>query len=56
MQVPWRSLGRSPVIVEMDRIYLLAGPKHPEVDESIAAEQEVCRAPLCCFQNDHSRC
>jgi N-terminal region of Chorein or VPS13 len=27
MQIPWRSLGQSPVIVELDSIYVLACPK-----------------------------
>ena len=27
LQIPWRSLGQSPVIVEIDSIFLLACPK-----------------------------
>ena len=38
LQVPWASLGRAPVIVEMDRLYVLAGPRveteGPESDEN----------------------
>lgn len=33
LQVPWASLGRSPAIVELDRLYLLAGPKEEESPE-----------------------
>ena len=27
LQVPWNKLGQEPVIVEFDRLYILAGPK-----------------------------
>lgn len=27
LQVPWANLGRSPVLVSIDRLYILAGPK-----------------------------
>lgn len=27
LQVPWANLGRSPVIITIDRLYILAGPK-----------------------------
>lgn len=36
VQVPWASLGKSPVIVELDRLYLLAGPK----DDAVVAEDD----------------
>ena len=42
MQVPWASLGRSPVLVELDRLYLLAGPK---ADQTATQETEVYDRP-----------
>ena len=27
MQIPWANLGKSAVVVEIDRLYILAGPK-----------------------------
>ena len=27
IQIPWAKLGREPVVVEIDRLYILAGPK-----------------------------
>ena len=30
LQVPWANLGRSPVIITIDRLYILAGPKTEE--------------------------
>ena len=40
-QVPWASLGRAPVLVELDRLYLLAGPKE-EFEESDHSLEQVC--------------
>ena len=40
MQVPWASLGRAPVLVELDRLYLLAGPKE-EFEESDSSTEQV---------------
>lgn len=31
VQVPWNKLGQAPVIVEFDRLYILAGPKASSV-------------------------
>lgn len=39
LQVPWASLGRSPVLVELDRLYILAGQKADYLSEE---EPEVC--------------
>ena len=33
LQVPWRSLGRTPVVVEMDRLFILAGPKQEAAED-----------------------
>ena len=43
-QIPWRSLGQSPVIVELDSIFLLACPKTEE--DELAAEAEDVRCVL----------
>ena len=54
MQIPWRSLGQSPVIVELDSIYMLASPK-TEADAaaaSAAEDEEVAACSLlhlCCL-------
>ena len=42
MQVPWANLGAAPVIVEMDRIFVLATPNTEFQSQS--AEPEVSRA------------
>ena len=34
LQVPWASLGKSPVLVEMDRVYILAGSKESSVEST----------------------
>ena len=39
VQVPWASLGRAPVLVELDRLYLLAGPKEEYEDSDASSEQ-----------------
>ena len=39
LQVPWASLGRAPVLVELDRLYLLAGPKEEFEDADSVLEQ-----------------
>ena len=41
-QVPWASLGRAPVLVELDRLYLLAGPKQEFEESDPSEEQVVC--------------
>lgn len=38
-QVPWASLGRAPVLVELDRLYLLAGPKEEFEEQDSGLEQ-----------------
>ncbi len=40
LQVPWASLGTAPVLVELDRLYLLAGPKE-EFEESDSSLEQV---------------
>lgn len=39
LQVPWASLGRAPVLVELDRLYLLAGPKEEFEEHESDLEQ-----------------
>ena len=39
LQVPWASLGRAPVLVELDRLYLLAGPKEEFEEQDSYLEQ-----------------
>lgn len=39
LQVPWASLGRAPVLVELDRLYLLAGPKEEFEEQDSDLEQ-----------------
>ena len=39
VQVPWASLGRAPVLVELDRLYLLAGPKEEFEEQDSGLEQ-----------------
>ncbi|KAK9858457.1 hypothetical protein WJX84_002370 [Apatococcus fuscideae] len=34
LKVPWASLGKSPVLVEMDRLYILAGSKESSVEST----------------------
>ncbi|KAK9864527.1 hypothetical protein WJX84_002714 [Apatococcus fuscideae] len=34
LKVPWASLGKSPVLVEMDRVYILAGSKEASVEST----------------------
>jgi N-terminal region of Chorein or VPS13 len=50
MQIPWRSLGQSPVVVELDSIYVLACPKTDADAEaaSAAGDGEVtpCSPPV----------
>lgn len=36
-QVPWSKLGQEPVIVEFDRLYILAGPK-AETDQPATSQ------------------
>ncbi|KAK9815130.1 hypothetical protein WJX73_008307 [Symbiochloris irregularis] len=40
LKVPWRSLGRSPVIVEMDRLFILAGPKQEAAEDMDVDDEE----------------
>ena len=51
LQVPWASLGRAPVIVEMDRLYVLAGPRveteGPESDENHVRADIAQMLPSC---------
>lgn len=51
LQVPWASLGRAPVIVEMDRLYVLAGPRveteGPESDENQVTADNAHILPCC---------
>ena len=45
LQVPWTNLGKSAVLVYIDRLYILAGPKtDPTKDED--GDYEVGRASL----------
>ena len=45
LQVPWTNLGKSAVLVYIDRLYILAGPKtDPTKDED--GEYEVSKASL----------
>lgn len=44
MQVPWANLGRSPVLVSIDRLYILAGPKS-EVSTGEKEQYEVVYRP-----------
>ena len=45
LQVPWTNLGKSAVLVYIDRLYILAGPKtDPTKDED--GDYEVSRASL----------
>ena len=39
VQVPWANLGRAPVLVELDRLYLLAGPKDEFAEQDSNLEQ-----------------
>ena len=39
IQLPWASLGRAPVLVELDRLYLLAGPKEEFEEQDSDIEQ-----------------
>ena len=43
--MPWASLGRAPVLVELDRLYLLAGPKQ-EFEDSDPSEEQVVQSRL----------
>lgn len=48
LQVPWASLGRAPVLVELDRLYLLAGPKEEFEEQDSDLEQvHTARQPAC---------
>lgn len=39
MQVPWAKLGREPIVVEFDRLYLLAGPpQYPTSSDALSTE------------------
>lgn len=50
LQVPWASLGRAPVLVELDRLYLLAGPKEEFEEQDSDLEQvHTARQPACKF-------
>ncbi|KAL3132003.1 hypothetical protein ABBQ32_008624 [Trebouxia sp. C0010 RCD-2024] len=40
LKVPWASLGRAPVLVELDRLYLLAGPKEEFEEQDSGLEQD----------------
>lgn len=44
-QVPWASLGRSPVLVELDRLYILAGPKVDDGSDEVAEVSLVQELP-----------
>lgn len=55
LQIPWTNLGKSAVVVYIDRLYILAGPKtetasaedgNYEVSSSIAAISRILRC-LC---------
>jgi vacuolar protein sorting-associated protein 13A/C len=41
MQVPWAKLGREPIIVEFDRLYLLAGPPDDQTSSNASAAETV---------------
>lgn len=46
VQVPWASLGRSPVLVEVDRLYILAGPKEEKLDDDDTTTEAFLLPPL----------
>lgn len=54
LQVPWANLGRSPVLVSIDRLYILAGPKS-EVSTGEEEQYEVayCLSHLNNFPSQH---
>lgn len=50
MQVPWTKLGKEPVIVEFDRVYVLAGPYSGEGKAD--AQVSVLLGKLHCVRSD----
>ncbi|KAK9819963.1 hypothetical protein WJX72_004515 [[Myrmecia] bisecta] len=44
LKVPWTNLGRAPVIVEMDRLYILAGPRKDSEEAATDGEVDVEKA------------
>eukprot|EP01025_Chloroclados_australasicus_P001122 TRINITY_DN10334_c0_g1_i3.p2 TRINITY_DN10334_c0_g1~~TRINITY_DN10334_c0_g1_i3.p2 ORF type:complete len:160 (-),score=29.58 TRINITY_DN10334_c0_g1_i3:47-478(-) len=41
LKVPWARLGREPVVVHIDRVFILAVPDfHPQVDQKIITKEE----------------
>lgn len=58
MQIPWRSLGQSPVVVELDSIYVLACPKTGADAEAASAAGDgevIARSPAVAHQG-HRLC
>lgn len=43
LQIPWTNLGKSAVVVHIDRLYILAGPK----TEAASAEDGTYEASIC---------
>lgn len=44
VQVPWSSLGQDPVVVQMDRLFLLARPQPETARQAIATPEDVDKA------------
>lgn len=54
-QVPWARLGREPVVVEFDRLYILVGPRADE-DQSSTQVCGACMACTPCFSARRTVC
>jgi hypothetical protein len=44
LQVPWSNLGQQPVVAELDRLFLVAGPKEDDSSRQQAASQPAAAA------------
>ena len=53
MQVPWTSLGKSPVLVELDRLYILAGPKEDNLAEDVPEVSSQLHYDLASHHDNH---